>query len=272
MKARNKMTPKNNTFQIQQRGCGWPIAGGTYMYVPTGANGTPIWNFLIDPTVPIEDPDFIGDLHIGMVLKYRGCKNAEGKEIFDIFDYIGSKFYPNPSDWIMEVSHLGFHQKFNPNDLTHLVPESMYFGIHARASFVDPTNAYDERIVHPNYPKCPANHPQHVEYGPGNKLELGTYPGLFFSNIINGEAPANSSNPREVIRKMPAFEYSGYSPVGGEGETIPAIFFKMPIGRIGRILVYADADMNTHEKALETLEKLDQSMQRVSLITLGDKS
>jgi len=260
-----------NTFQIQQRACGYPLKGGVYLYVPTGANGTPIWHFVIDPTVSIDDPDFIGDLHVGMVLKNRGQKNEEGQDIYDLFDWIGSNAYPNPTDWMMEVKELGFHQKVDPRILTHLVAESMYFAIHAKAGFVDPTSAYDERIVHPDYPKCPAKHLQHMEYGPGDKLNLGTCPGLFFSNIIDGETPTKSGNAREVIRKMPAFEYSGFSPVGVEGENIPSIFFKMPIGRIARILVYEDRDMNTHEKALETLEKLDQSLQRVSLISLGDK-
>jgi hypothetical protein len=255
-----------STFQIKKRGCGWPIAGGTYAFVESGFNGTPIWKFLLDPTVVIDDPEAFGLSAISMVLKSRGCTNAVGQEIYDIFDWIGASAYPNPTDWLLEVQNLGFHQKMNPTHLLYLVPESLYFGIHSRAAFENPTNAYNTRILHPDYPKCPCDIPSHKDYLDGDKLHLGTCPGLYFSSLVKG----TKIKEREVVRKMPSFEYSGFSPAGGEGETLPAIFFKLPIGRMAKFLVYTDEKNKTHEKALEILNELETKMQRVTIIQYNE--
>ena len=58
-----------NTVPIVKRGCGWPIAGSTYISVPTGFGGMPIWNFLLCPPVPLADPEGFGISAIGMKLK-----------------------------------------------------------------------------------------------------------------------------------------------------------------------------------------------------------
>ena len=268
MKNKTTIQPKTigvQPWMTQPRGCGKIIAGGTYISVPSGFSGTPIWTFLIDPTVPI--PEDFGLSDIGMLLKSRGQVNNNGQEIFDLYDHIGSSGYPNVSDWILEVQQLGLHQKVNPNLLCHLVPESYYFAVHSKASFTDPTIAYEERLIHPNYPKCPVWHPQHQQYPAGDKIGLGTCPGLFFSNVINGVS-ATSRGLRDVDRKMPAFEYQAFSPTGVEGETVSAIFFKMPIGRIASFLIYSDEQSNTHELALKELEKLDERLQRVKIVSL----
>jgi hypothetical protein len=267
--AKSKMIQTMNpqsTFQIRQRGCGWPIAGGTYMYVPTGFNGIPIWNFVIDPTVQIVDPFSFGLSAIGMCLKSSGMTNAEGKEIFDLWDWIGASAYPNPTDWFLEVQQLGFHQKVSPELLKGLVPESQYYAVHSAASFEDPTIAYDTRMEHPNYPICPTNIESHIKLPDGDKLHLFTCPGLFFSNLVQGTQADKDS--RVVVREMPAFSYDGFCPTGNEGRHVPAAFFRIPIGRMVRFLVYEDVATKTHEKALKALEALDEKLKRVSLISL----
>lgn len=84
---------------IYKRGCGWPILGGTYLYVPSGFSGTPIWKMVLCPTVPI--PEDFGLSAIGMVLKER--IGSRGQVVYDLWDWIGEKEYPNFLDWLLEV-------------------------------------------------------------------------------------------------------------------------------------------------------------------------
>ena len=260
------MTINTQQINITKRGCGWPISGGVYAYVPSSFNGTPIWNFALDPTVQINDPEGFGLSAISMCLKSRGIKNNKGQEIFDIYDWIGESGYPNPLDWLFEIQQFGFHQKMDPRILTHLVPESLYFAVHAKASFEDPTVAYLTRKTPEGQPVCPSNWKGHLELEDENKIHLGTCPGLFFSNTIKGKQVGKD---REVIREMPSFEYPAFSPTGSEGANIPAIFFKLPVGRIASFLVYSDEQSNTHESALKILEKLDEGLKRVTIVSLN---
>ena len=240
------------------RGCGSaPIAGGTYASVDFKQISA--WKFALCPTVAI--PDEFGLSPISMML-YERIDYRTGKSVFDIYDWIGEGGYPNPVDWLMEVQNLGFHQKMNPHDLTKLTRESMYYAVHSRASYVDPTEAFASRLVMEGVPKCPANHEAHLQYGDESKQDWDTCAGLLISNIVGGE----KIHDREVERTMPAFKYRGFSPAGCEGETRPGVFFALPIGIMARFLVYEDKQENAHEDALKILEELDEKLQRVTVV------
>jgi hypothetical protein len=208
---------------------------------------------------------------IGMVLKERTL--PDGRLAYDLWDWIGESAYPNVLDWLLEVQQLGFHQKVNPEQMVWISPESYYFAVHSRAGFVDPTQVYDyrERFMHPDYPKCPANHPQHLEIDraellqSGNLAHLGTCPGLFFNDVIRGTKPENGS--RITVREMPSFSWDGFVPEG-EYEHQPAAFFRFPIGRIAELIVYEDTDQHTEEKALKILEELDEKFKRVRIVPM----
>jgi len=251
--------------QIKARGCGYPKKGSVYLNVPTGLNGHMIWNFALCPTIPIEDLAGFGLAKNAMVLKERQGKNGI---VYDLWDWIGSGNYHKPMDWFMEVKELGFHQCVSPVHLLKLTEESFYFAVHADASFVDPSANYDTRHPkeHPQYPVCPAGHKAHIELPP-EYSRMDTCFGLLFDDLIGDP---NNMIDSPVTVTMPAFTYPGYSPVDFAQEHVPAAFFRMPIGKMAKILVYRDEETLKHEDVLKVLEELDVSMQRVEIVSLGD--
>jgi len=251
--------------QILPRGCGYPIRGSCYISVPTGLNGHMIWEFALCPTIPIADLNSFGLAKNAMVLKERQGKRGI---VYDIWDWIGSSGYPKPTDWFMEVMKLGFHQKCVPDQLLKLTEESFYFAVHADASFVDPNTNYDTRHSkeHPQYPVCPAGHKAHIELPP-EYSRMDTCFGLLFDDLIGDP---NNMVDSPVTVTMPAFTYPGYSPIDFDQEHVPAAFFRMPIGKMAKILVYRDEETLKHEDVLKVLEELDVSMQRVEIVSLGD--
>lgn len=261
--------------QVPPRRCGLPIKGGTYASVPSGFYGMPIWDFLVDPTVPVDADMNLSAIETRleprMIVTSKGrfeiARNKEGKIIYDVFDTIGEGKYPNPSDWFMEVAVLGFHQKIKPSIVTQLVEESDYYAVHRRAGYLNPTAAYESRMKHPEYPVCPKNYDVHMKLHKGDKQDLGTCPGLFFSDLLGGTL--KEKGKRDVTVHLPApFDYVGFCPTGGEGEYISSVFFKLPIGLMATFLVYEDDECGAHEAALKELEKLDQKLQRVKLVQL----
>ena len=259
------INPTQNTVQIRQRACGWPKKGSMYLNVPTGLNGHMIWEFALCPTIPIEDLAGFGLAKNAMVLKERQGKNGI---VYDLWDWIGSGNYHKPMNWFMEVKALGFHQCVLPEHLLKITEESFYFAVHADASFGDPSRNYDTRHCkdHPQYPICPAGHKAHIELPP-NYSRMDTCFGLLFDDLLG--APQGVPDA-EVTVTMPSFEYGGYSPVDFAQEHIPAAFFRMPIGKMAKILVYRDEETLKHEDVLKVLEELDASMQRIEIVSLGD--
>lgn len=253
------MTTKQ--LQVVKRGCGWPIAGGTYAHIAVDDCGLPIWNFLLCEPVPLPDPQAFGISSIGMKLKSRhGMTNVEGKEIFDVYDWIGVSGYPNIMDWVFEVSNFGFHQKVDPAQMTKLVPESYYFGIHSMGWIDNPKPYIDDWQTGFDYPKCPQNHEAHINQDPAMQMCSG----LYINDIRHGLE--QNARTREVIRQMPSFTYQGWEPP--ETDTIsytPAIFFRVPLGMMADFVVYEDNKQNAHLDALKELEALDEKMGGVSV-------
>jgi len=269
MKAKtiNAKHTTGSSIGIQKRNCAWPQLGKAYLSIPVGAYGSPIWNFLIDPTMTIEGLDV---KKLGMTLLSRGCYDANGKEIYDIWDWIGSGAYPNPTDWLMEVAHFGLHQLIERTAQFGLLSrDSYYVAVHDRAGIVNPYELYHNRLEGNDFPICPYDYPQHVEKMVG-WLELQeTCPGILFNDLIKGELTGNKS--REVIRKNASFSYTGYMPPDTlDTEHVPAAFFKAPFGAVGQFLVYEDKVGNDHLETLKALEALDESMQNVQIVSIDE--
>ena len=258
-------TQNSNTFQVYRRGCGFPVKSGCYLSVPTGLNGHMVWEFALCPTIPIADLNSFGLAKNAMVLKERQGKHGI---VYDLWDFIGASGYPRPTDWFMEVARLGFHQKCLPEHLLKITEESFYFAVHANAGFVDPSGNYDTRHCkdHPQYPICPAGHKAHIEL-PSEYSRMDTCFGLLFDDLLG--APQGVPDVKATVT-MPSFEYDGYSPVDFAQEHVPAAFFRMPIGKMAKILVYRDEETLKHEDVLKVLEELDASMQRIEIVSLGD--
>jgi hypothetical protein len=253
-------------WMTKQRGCGWAMPG-TYISIEPGAYGTPLWEFVLDPTVPV--PEGFDLAPVSMVLKSRGQVNKDGKEILDIFDWIGGDAYPNPLDWLLEVQQLGFHQRCDPRHLKHLVEESQYFAVHSRGSIywedLESVYAYRENFTHPHQPKCPGEHEQHINMPKQDQWNvIGTCPGLFFNDVIKGKAGTGST----MVRELPSFSWDGFEALPGIRHE-PAIFARFPIGRMATWLVYQDNQGgDIHERALKELENLDAKLKRVKIVSL----
>lgn len=248
---------------IAKRGCGLPVKGGTYIYVdPSAFNESPVFEMVLDQTVQVHDLTSWGISKVGMSLIPRPGK----PHIMDLYDWIGEESYPNVLDWIFEVKELGFHQKVHPTLLQHLCEDSMYFAVHPKASYKEPANAWYERLVHEDHPTCFNGHEEHFQ-PPNNedKLnDLGTCPGLWVSDIHYG---TDTQPDRSTTRVMPSFEYKGFVSETTH-EYVPAIFFRVPIGKMAEFLVYEDNETNAHEDALKELQKLDEKLQRVKKVQL----
>jgi len=189
------------TKQIKKRGCGWPVAGKAYIEVQTGRYGTPVWNFMLCSPVPLVDHKAFGINEMGMFLKPRGMVNKEGKEIFDLYDWIGEGHYPNVLDWVLEVEQLGFHQLANQKQLVQLVDESLYFGVHNKGWINDPEPYFQDRQTSSDYPVCPQDHDVHITPTPEWLGTKEMCAGLYSNDIVYGLDTGN----RGVTRQMPSF-------------------------------------------------------------------
>ena len=252
---------------LMPRNCGMPQLGHIYLNIPSGAYGTPIWNFLLDPTEPLPADFKLCDL--GMTLISRGYTNWEGKEIFDVWDHIGGTNYPNPSDWFLEVAHQGLHQLVERTlPFEKLTMESCYYAVHNRAHIVDPRQYYRSWKQGEDFPPCVHDIPEHIERSEAWLDIQRTCPSVFFQDLVKGKQVGNS---REVIRENASFSYKGFkAPAGIEPEYEPAAFFKAEIGEWCQFLVYEDPDQMMHLNALEELEKLEESLKRVQIVSFDD--
>ncbi|MDK0748893.1 hypothetical protein P7A58_15360, partial [Clostridium perfringens] len=70
---------------------------------------------------------------------------------------------------------------------------------------------------------------------------------------------------RLVQRTMPSFVYDGMAELEGV-EHVPAIFFRLPIGKMAEFYVYGSEDGATEQDALDELAKMDQELQRVKFV------
>ena len=260
---------------ILPRGCGLPQVNKSYAVVDVKDGkvaGVPVWAFAICPTMPLPD-DF--DLaKQGMELRPRQKyvlnpdmstsivteKNREGKDIYDVWDWVGENNYPNAMDWLEEVMKLGFHQLVQRTlrfDL--LTPESNYYAVHAHAGIKN-SEQYWLNLKDRN---CPKDNPDHMAISTAAYDQ--TCHRILYNALIDGEPEKDSDI---VTRKMPAFQYSGKA-VMPDTEFYPAAFFKLPIGRLAYWKIYQDKQADPQQLALKALEALDQRLQTVKIVPIS---
>jgi hypothetical protein len=261
----------NNQIQIVQRGCGWPKAGKIYLNILSdgkkGFYNMPVYSFLLCPPQNFES---FGLSKQGMLCQSRGATNKDGKEIFDIFDWIGESGYANPTDWIEEQKKLGFHQLIEKSfPFEKLVPESCYFPVHPRAGIKDTIPYFTRRKVLEDVPVCPKDHPFHIQ-SPIEFLETNPEicTGLLWNDVIEGE----KEKGRKVNRIMPSFQYEAYAAPNNKlaqrENHFPAAFMRIPIGLMAQFLVYEDKEEHTEQQALKELDKLDAKLKRIQIVQL----
>lgn len=262
-----KTVPLNQQV-VLPRGCGVaPKLGAIYLTAPVGFNGTPSWNFLIDPVVPL--PEDFGLSEIGMQLRPRydpqgnAVLNGKGQQVYDLWDHIGSTGYPNPSDWFLEVSKLGFHQLLSKELQFELItPETYYIATHSRAVVLETWEFYDRPVPPLEYPLCPKNIEEHEK---GVDV-MGMCPRLWWEGLVKG---VGQKGERKVKMNMPAFEYEGYkAPEGVPLTYSKGAFFMYPMGAMLELRVYEDPETNKHEAALKELADLEEELCTIKIVPL----
>jgi hypothetical protein len=123
------------------RGCGSVTKNSIYHYWAVGATGVPLQQFLL--CVPFQiDMVKMGIKTRGVTLlpAYQDGKpvlNDDSTQVYDVYDYIGQKYYPYAVDFYEEGRRKGFSRKIPTNTRWDLLSDkSMHYMIHATA-FVD---------------------------------------------------------------------------------------------------------------------------------------
>lgn len=241
-------------MEILPRGCGMPKAGRLYLEIPLSDHGIPLWKFLLDPTVPV--PTGMAIPTQGMLFVQRGNDvTVGGKPIYDLYDHIGSTYYPNTWDIIAEWMRLGFHQLIPTSSPLNLITEETnYYAVHARAGISEPNAFYDEVITFEElYPECK----RHTGDILNQVRAVETCPAILLNDIIGGEYDGDD-NVRIVKRNMPSFSYYGAKAPEGQDLRdlcrVPSFFIKLPIGRMARLVFYQDPLNPMHADILEKME------------------
>jgi hypothetical protein len=207
------------------RGCGERKRGALYVEVGLHPRGRPLEEFLCDPPIPV-DPDALGLAAQGVQLI-----KDERTGTVNVWDIVGGKYYPNVSDMIEEIRRYGVSRRISSKvNFSQLTADSRLVLLHSRA-YIKNFNRYGSEC------SCPLDRPGHE----GNKAMCIK---LFWEDITGGE----SSDGRNVVRKMPSFTYKGLSrPPSVEPNYQTAIFASFPITRL---VAVRDNESRSHEAAL----------------------
>lgn len=231
-----------------QRGCGFRMAGGVYLTMPTGPVGHPIECFLHDPCQQIE-ASLLGLSPIGVSL----FEDASGTT--HVIDWIGSDNYPNVADFIEETRHYGVSRRVAKTlDFAKLGPGSRLFAAHSRAWISNAGEWYKSSgpedvdwhpcPAHTAYSHCgrglPVPHPLQAH------VQGGTCGRLWWHDVTGGKLSADGTG--EYWRLIGSTTYQAEPrPEGITPVYDLAIFGAFPIAQVE---VVADREGGTHESAM----------------------
>lgn len=246
-----------NKIDIHKRNCGFPKVAKGYWYVDPDTLETAdvgLEELLWCPTVDVRAYNLP---NVGMViLPYTNAMT--GKVTWHVFDHIGDE-YPNPADWLEEIKRYGFHQAFvGPGNFSlpvHLLDEeSCYFAWHDRGGITETKPYLKDWKVR----ECPKG----LKHKDGS-----TCVSWLWEDLIKGV----DLGKRKVRRDNASFSYEGFAPpAGANGQHFPAIFMKLSLGRLARVLIYKDGSAEAlHERTLKNLEGLNQQLFQVEFVSLG---
>jgi hypothetical protein len=214
------------------RGCGTRVLGAVYAEIPLSKHGKPLEHFLVCPPQVVNASD-LGISNIGVKL-------IEANGTWHIFDIIGKEHYPNVADFVEEARLFGISRRLPKNlDFKKLTLGSRLILLHDHAH-IDNFLMYQKHET--PCPKLRNGHDAH----PLPEMCAS----LWWEDIVKGEP---LEEDRQVVRKMPSFEYKGMScPEGVKPEYKLAIFGSFPIPRLA---VINDPKDKTHEESLNKAQK-----------------
>jgi hypothetical protein len=222
-----------------KRGCGYRSPGGVYLRVVVSEGGTiPVESCLVCSPKPV--PESLGVPNRGVLILERN----DGSGIWDVYDRVGSKHYPNVADFIEETKREGVSRrvKRDTRNLDKLTRKSRIFLIHERAIITNAHTYYralaDERVDMANPPAwwCRKDIEEHnglVDLVPTGRMGVGApmCVSLFWEDITGGEMQYDPDLPvRTVTREIGSNSYRGRKRCDGlKPVYAPGIFFNFPI-------------------------------------------
>lgn len=247
---------------VMERGCGWRVRGGAYAELGLSRFGMPLESFIKCPPIPL-DVDRIG-------LSPINTRMIERDGAWHILDWVGASGYPNPTDDLEEIRRLGMSAKLElqtAGEYAKLTFRSRILRVHPFAHIVDRRAYWQERQgmngMGYSWEYCPCrihgHGPEFLDKYKAVMAEDGSFQppmcvGMLYEDIAQGHKAEGSTNPREVLRLMPSFEYKGYSrpEEAPDGENYrPAIYASFPIQRI---VVIRDNQGGKHRAKIEKLK------------------
>jgi hypothetical protein len=239
-----------------KRGCGYRSPGGLYLRVIVSPNGTkPVESCLVDPPKPV--PDALGVPKRGVLILERN----NGSGIWDVYDRIGSKYYPNVADFIEETKREGVSRRVKRDtlNLDKLTTQSRLFLIHERAIIMNAHEYYmalahekEEMALSPHW-YCRKDRSGHELLGDLVESDAMCV-SLYWEDIQGGEMLYDPNYPaRTVSRQIGSNLYRGRKRCDGlKPIYAPGIFFNLPLHAID---VIKDPEGHEDAKAMEYAAK-----------------
>lgn len=223
------------------RGCGHSrVAGGIYCVSNLSPTGKPIEFFLQDPPLVVNPRDF--------GLSAVGVKLIERQGVYHIWDWVGSKFYPNVADFVEEVRRFGLSRRIsNAVSFRKLTMKSRIILLHSRA-YIDNYQDYKRKGECPKTP--------HV-----HTLECDEMCARLWWEDVRVPNHFSHMDQQEVVRVMPGFQYLGLT---SPKDIVPnyklAIFGSFPIHGLE---VINDPCDNKHKLSLDLAQSSQLPVQLV---------
>lgn len=263
-----------------QRGCGFLKKGMIYSQVETSLYGKPLGYFIIDPPLEITDPNSMGISAQGIsVLPRMNPMTGDlvvhpqtGEPIYDMWDWVGSEFYPEVSDFVEETRKEGMSRLTPKNtDFSKLSDMSCHILLHSKAVLDDKTKAliYNwSKNSNMGAPTCLKMIPIHDN--PTDEF-LSTINDTCSKMWYHTEAKAlkkDDKDSRVIKISLPCgADYQMIGHIKFDPKHTLGAFMQFPIGYF---TVVVDKEEDKHKEAMKALESLGRSLQ--SRIRLVDPS
>lgn len=219
------------------RGCGRRVEGGIYSEVGTSKDGKPVEHFLLCPPILINAKEY--------GLSPRGVQLIKdpARNVWHIWDWVGSTYYPNVTDFIEEVRLFGMSRRLSKKiDFSKLSESSRHVLLHTTAHINDPEQYHAERIGGHNMGMDWDNCPKGIHRSDYD----GMCAGLWWEDVL--DVHESEGFPRMGRREMPSFQYTACKPpfIPVSDHSL-AIFASFPISR----LVVVGAPDGSHQESLD---------------------
>jgi hypothetical protein len=240
-----------------ERGCGTRQEGGVYAECRLSLKELPIEAYLFDPLVKVDCQK------LGLTPRSSVLHKVQGTTM--VFDWIGSKFYPNPTDWIEEVRRFGMSQRLelNKEQYATLDIKSKLIAVHTVGYYGYPeildqcTNFWSVCELGYRWDVCPKEHPRVplVYTGAYPHVPKARCPGIFWQLALPPDQKPETMGLGGVVEiQCPSFAYKAIWNPGlynlVEETWFPGAFIGLPIHRL---VVVRDEKGGTHEKKLKKL-------------------